>query len=88
MVELLDKIDTDNFILAPGCDMPYDVPAENIVGVVQAVRDPEGTRVMLANYHAESLDLDSVQLPDYGALEQPWSKSSPLTPIPARLVAT
>jgi len=26
---------------------------------------------MLANYHAESLDLDSVQLPDYGALEQP-----------------
>ncbi len=71
VVELLDKIDTDNFILAPGCDMPYDVPAENIVGVVQAVRDPEGTRVMLANYHAESLDLDSVQLPDYGALEQP-----------------
>ncbi|MGC9350226.1 MAG: uroporphyrinogen decarboxylase family protein [Anaerolineae bacterium] len=71
VVDLLDRIDTENFILAPGCDMPYDVPVENVVGVVQAVRDPDGTRAMLENYQAESLDLDAVVLPDYGQLDRP-----------------
>ncbi len=71
VVDLLDKIDPRNFILAPGCDMPYDVPTENVVGVVQAVRDPEGTRAMLANYQAEEMDLDAVHLPDYANLDKP-----------------
>jgi uroporphyrinogen decarboxylase len=71
VVDLLDKIDQRNFILAPGCDMPYDVPVENVVGVVQAVRDPEGTRAMLQNYQAASFDLDAVQLPDYEKLDKP-----------------
>ena len=39
VVDLLEQIDTHNFILAPGCDMPYDVPIENTVGVVQAVTE-------------------------------------------------
>ena len=60
----------NNFILAPGCDMPYDVPTENVVGVLQAVRDPEATRVMLANYEAHSFDMQ-VDLPDYEHLEKP-----------------
>jgi uroporphyrinogen decarboxylase len=71
VVDLLDKIDHHNFILAPGCDMPYDVPVENVVGVVQAVRDPEGTRAMLHNYQAASFDLEAVHLPDYGKLDKP-----------------
>jgi uroporphyrinogen decarboxylase len=47
VVDLLDQLADpqnglapNNFILAPGCDMPYDVPTENAVGVLQAVRDP------------------------------------------------
>ena len=51
VVDLLDQLadpsrglSGNNFILAPGCDMPYDAPTENVVGVLQAVRDPEGTR--------------------------------------------
>jgi uroporphyrinogen decarboxylase len=71
VVDLLDQIDTHNFILAPGCDMPYDVPIENTVGALQAVRDPKGTRVMLENYQEESLDLESVILPDYKGLDKP-----------------
>ncbi len=71
VVDLLATIDTHNFILAPGCDMPYDVPTENVVGVVQAIRDPEGTRAMLANYQAETLDLGAVRLPEYDALDRP-----------------
>lgn len=81
VVELLDRISPvddagsrlvpQDFILAPGCDMPYDVPVENVVGTVQAVRDPEGTAAMVANYQAAAIDLASVHLPDYAQLEKP-----------------
>jgi len=71
VADLLAQIDPHNFILAPGCDMPYDVPIENVVGVLQAIRDPEATRAMLTNYHAEEFDLDAVILPEYGNLDKP-----------------
>lgn len=44
VVDLLDTIDGQNFILAPGCDLPYDIPEENVLAIGRAVRDPEGTR--------------------------------------------
>jgi uroporphyrinogen decarboxylase len=76
VIDLLDQLNDpamglkpDNFILAPGCDMPYDVPTENVVGVLQAVRDPEATRVMLANYESHTFDIE-VTLPDYDRLEK------------------
>jgi uroporphyrinogen decarboxylase len=59
-----------NFILAPGCDMPYDVPVENVVGVLQAVRSPDSTRAMLANYESRTFEME-VELPDYTALQKP-----------------
>jgi uroporphyrinogen decarboxylase len=81
VVDLLDHITPEdaagqrrvpqNFILAPGCDMPYDVPVENVVGIVQAVHDPDGTAAMVANYHAETIDLSLVEIPDYASLEKP-----------------
>lgn len=77
VVDLLDQLNDpalglqpNNFILAPGCDMPYDVPAENVVGVLQAVRDPQATRSMLANYESHTFDME-VQLPDYEHLAKP-----------------
>jgi uroporphyrinogen decarboxylase len=79
VVDLLDGMHTHgedgapvyhNFILSPGCDMPYDTPPENVVGVLQAVRDPQTTRQMLANYQAHDFNLP-VDLPDYAALARP-----------------
>jgi uroporphyrinogen decarboxylase len=70
VVDLLEKIDLHNFVLSPGCDMPYDVPVENTIGVLQAVRDPQATRKILANYQAVELTSDVV-LPDYAHLEKP-----------------
>jgi uroporphyrinogen decarboxylase len=77
VVDLLDQVrgpasalKPNNFILAPGCDMPYDTPTENVVGVLQAVRDPESTRRMLAHYEARSFDYE-VELPDYQHLKTP-----------------
>ena len=77
VVDLLDRLadpqlglNRGNFILAPGCDMPYDVPTENVVGVLQAVRDPHSTRHMLVNYEEHTFDIE-VTLPDYAQLERP-----------------
>ena len=39
-----------NFILAPGCDMPYAVPVENTIGVAQAALETESVRKMVENY--------------------------------------
>lgn len=59
-----------NFILSPGCDMPYDTPTENVVGVLQAARSPEATRKMLENYKSNTFDIE-VTLPDYSSLQKP-----------------
>lgn len=79
VVDLLEQVrlpgeaqpaEYQNFILSPGCDMPYDTPTENVVGVLQAVRDPQSTRTMLAHYEAHGFDLP-VELPNYAALPRP-----------------
>jgi uroporphyrinogen decarboxylase len=76
VVELLDKMGVEhgkaprNFILAPGCDMPYDTPTENVVGVLAALRDPEQARLMVAHYESNTFDI-AVDLPDYGHLAKP-----------------
>ena len=59
-----------NFILSPGCDMPYDTPPENVLGVLQALRDPQAARLMLASYQAHGFDMP-VELPDYASLQRP-----------------
>lgn len=71
VVDLLDGMDNKkNFILAPGCDMPYAVPVENAIGVVQAIHETDSVRDMLKNYVAED-DSIEIELPDYEHLEKP-----------------
>ena len=60
-----------NLIISPGCDMPYDVPVDNVVGTMQAIREPPTARLMVANYQGGEIDLDQVILPDYEQLEKP-----------------
>lgn len=69
-VNLIEKLGRKNFILALGCDMPYDVPPVNIIGISQAVQDPEATALFLKGYHKEILDID-VKMPDYLNLGRP-----------------
>ena len=79
MKYILDLVDSlapqgsvpQNLIISPGCDMPYDIPVENVVGAMQAIRDPETACLMVASYQAEAMDLDSVVLPDYKSLAHP-----------------
>lgn len=79
MQYVLDLIDAlapqggipNNLIISPGCDMPYDIPVENVVGTMQAIRDPETARLMVASYQAEEIDISDVEVPDYAALSKP-----------------
>nr|MDD6336447.1 uroporphyrinogen decarboxylase family protein [bacterium] len=71
VIDLLDTLDSrDNLIIAPGCDMPYDVPIENAIGVAQAVLQEDEVRRMVENYTAPDLDIE-VELPDYQHLQKP-----------------
>ena len=71
VVDLLDKLpEYRNFIVAPGCDMPYAVPVENAIGVAQAALETESVRKMVENYVSETFDMD-VELPDYEHLTRP-----------------
>lgn len=76
ILDLIDAIfpgDTlpRNLIISPGCDMPYDVPVDNVVGSMQAIREPETARLMVADYQAGEIDIDQVVLPDYDNLAKP-----------------
>ena len=70
VLDLLDAMSHNNLVIAPGCDMPYDTPVENVIGVMQAIREPERVRQIIAGYQKVTTQTD-IQLPDYDALEKP-----------------
>lgn len=70
-----------NFIIAPGCDMPYDIPPQNAVAVGQAAHDPDSVRAMVENYEDTSFDDIVVEIPDYANLEKPLMEVFTLDPI-------
>ena len=69
VVNLLDSIDHNNFILSPGCDMPYDIPVENTIAITQAVKQTESIREIIAGYE-KAVDDVVVELPDYANLDK------------------
>ena len=70
-LDIVDSYSPQNLILAPGCDMPYDVPIENVIGTVEAIRDPERIREVLKHYESPDIFNIEVELPDYNNLEWP-----------------
>lgn len=86
-VDLLDSLENAgletnrNLIVAPGCDMPYEVPPQNGVAVSRAVADREGVRAMLKDYSGSSFDAIEIDLPDYASLEKPLVEVFLLDPV-------
>jgi uroporphyrinogen decarboxylase len=71
VVDLIDSLgNTEHLIIAPGCDMPYDIPIENTIAVEQAVHETELVREMIKNYESVGLEFTG-DLPDYENLKQP-----------------
>lgn len=60
-----------NFIVSPGCDMPYATPIENGIGVSQAVLEFDETKEMVKNYEGFDFSSIHVDLPDYEQLQKP-----------------
>lgn len=69
VVNALDSIEHNNFILSPGCDMPYDIPIENTIAATQAVKQTESVREMIKDYEKVADDV-VVELPDYDNLDK------------------
>ena len=57
------------FILAPGCDLPYAVPQENIAAISEIVHD-EYKRQVAAQVACESSDEDRLDLEEYGKADK------------------
>ncbi len=69
-VDLMDSVTKDHLIIAPGCDMPYDIPIENTLAIEQAVHETELVREMVKNYEGSDLVFEGV-LPEYDKLVKP-----------------
>jgi uroporphyrinogen decarboxylase len=69
-VDLIDGLGIGNYIISPGCDMPFDTPLENTIAVAQAVLETDKIREMIKNYEAVKEDIH-VELPDYANLAKP-----------------
>lgn len=71
VIDMIDNISSQNLIISPGCDMPFNVPKENTIAIAQAILDTEKCRDMIKNYEAPDLGIEVV-LPDYENLEKPF----------------
>jgi len=66
VVDLIDSVDNlKNFIVSPGCDMPYDIPLENTIACAQATKNPDSSREMIRNYEGGAMDDIDIEIPDY-----------------------
>jgi len=69
-IDLIDSLTHNKLIISPGCDMPYHVPAKNVIAVAQAVLHTDEVREMVKNYESPD-DNIIVNLPDYDNLDKP-----------------
>jgi len=53
------------FVLAPGCDLPYGVPPENLEAVADMVHDSYQREVAKRTIIAKSLAVSDISLPDF-----------------------
>ena len=72
VVDIIEACGIDNLIVAPGCDLPYDTPIENVIAASQAVLRTAEVKEMIAGFDA-SLDFSDIEieLPDYSKLDKP-----------------
>lgn len=73
VVELIESVEDNchNFIVSPGCDMPYDIPVENTIGAAQAVIEFDKVKELVKNYESTDYSKVQVDLPDYAHLKKP-----------------
>jgi uroporphyrinogen decarboxylase len=67
-VRCLDACGTDGFVLAPGCDLPWGVPPENLEAVARVIHDPYQREIARQTVAAGAADdFADIAVPDYAA---------------------
>ncbi len=67
VLDIMAKCGSTGFILAPGCDLPYAVPVENMQAVADMVHD-EYARQVAGSLKAKVSDsFEDIEVPDYAA---------------------
>ncbi|NLV91221.1 MAG: uroporphyrinogen decarboxylase [Firmicutes bacterium] len=70
-LELIENHNDTGFILSPGCDMPYNAPADNVAAISLAVLEPEKAR-QFVDMHEKREEVEvEVAMPDYENLTHP-----------------
>jgi uroporphyrinogen decarboxylase len=65
-VEIIDKSGPKGFVLAPGCDLPYHTPEENLQAVAEMVHDEYQREVVRTSTRQSKEDsFDDIHVPPY-----------------------
>lgn len=64
-VEIMDKSGSKGFILAPGCDLPFNTPPENLEAVADVVHDDYARQVARESQAGEEDSFDDIEVPEY-----------------------
>ncbi len=70
-LDIVEKFSGPGFVLSPGCDMPYAVPADNVAAISLAVLDAANARQFVDMHQKEAVEEVAVEMPDYAALTRP-----------------
>ena len=65
VLDIMEKSGNRGFILAPGCDLPYAVPPQNLQAVAEMVHDDYAREAARSLQAKEADSFDDVELPDY-----------------------
>ena len=69
-IECIDIGGTEGYILAPGCDLPYDTPPENVAAAgLMALDEYEREIARQVVVEADEECFDDIEVPDYDALD-------------------
>ena len=64
-LDIMEKSGKKGFILAPGCDLPYAVPVENLQAVSDVVHDEYAREAAKSLKAKEADSFDDIEVPDY-----------------------
>ena len=64
-VEIMDVSGTKGFVLAPGCDLPYHTPPENLVAVAEVVHDEYKREVARTSKAGEEDQFEDIEVTPY-----------------------
>jgi thiol-disulfide isomerase/thioredoxin len=68
-LDCIDLAGNEGFVLAPGCDLPMDTPAENLQAITRLVNDPYLQDVVRMKEKSES-NLALLNMKDYGKTDK------------------